>query len=214
MKVFKKFIIVIRHLNVAMFLLKFMYRGYLYDVGWIESRKAGTCVDRNGAPLPWITYPFIKFLEGRLNKTMRVFEYGSGNSTLFYAKSVAQVISVEGDAKWYNYVSSRIPKNVILQLEKDDASRYVTSIRKFNQSFDIIIVDGRHRVNCVKESINFLSEKGVIVLDNSDRPKYRGGIDFLLKEGFKRIDFWGMAPSAPNSTCTSLFYRRDNILDV
>ena len=214
MNAFKKLIIILKDLSVALFLLKFMYRGYLFDVGWIQSRKSGKSVDKDAKPLPWITYPFIKFIEGRLDKTMRIFEYGCGNSTLFYAKAVGHVISVEGDAKWFNYVQSLIPKNVTLLLEKDDALRYVKSISKFDPSFDIIIVDGRHRVNCIKESVNFLSERGVIVLDNSERPRYRDGIDFILKGGFKRIDFWGMAPLVPNYQCTSLFYRDDNILGV
>ena len=42
-------------------------------------------IDKNSNPLPWVTYGFIDFISERLNKSIDVFEYGSGNSTLWYA---------------------------------------------------------------------------------------------------------------------------------
>jgi protein-L-isoaspartate O-methyltransferase len=43
-----------------------------------------------------------RVLERRLNKTLSVFEYGSGYSTLFYARCARSVISVEYDQAWYS----------------------------------------------------------------------------------------------------------------
>ena len=68
-------------------------------------------VDAKGEALPWVTYSFIDFIKDRLNKQQRVFEYGSGSSTLFYAKRVAKVVSVEHDENWFNKIVSSKPEN-------------------------------------------------------------------------------------------------------
>ncbi|BFM39484.1 hypothetical protein [Synechocystis sp. LKSZ1] len=59
---------------------------------------------------PWITFLAIDFLEKNLNKDMRVYEYGMGGSTLFFAKRVKEIISVEHDKKWFNLVEENIKK--------------------------------------------------------------------------------------------------------
>jgi hypothetical protein len=55
--------------------------------------------------LPWITFPAIKFLKGFLKNDMRVFEYGTGGSTVFFAERVKEVISTEHDPLWLEKVS-------------------------------------------------------------------------------------------------------------
>ena len=60
--------------------------------------------------------PAIAFLDGRLNKTMRVMEYGSGGSTAWYGRRVDHVTSVEHDPQWYDAVKRTIPANVDLVL--------------------------------------------------------------------------------------------------
>lgn len=50
--------------------------------------------------LPWMTFSVTDFLMSSANKQMRVFEYGAGSSTLFWAKRVHEVVSVEHDAQW------------------------------------------------------------------------------------------------------------------
>jgi hypothetical protein len=49
---------------------------------------------------PWITFAAIRFLEKALNKQMRIYEYGSGGSTVFFAKRAGEVVSVEHDPDW------------------------------------------------------------------------------------------------------------------
>ena len=50
--------------------------------------------------LPWFSYSAIDFLKIFLRKTHRVFEFGSGGSTLFFADRCASVESVEEDPSW------------------------------------------------------------------------------------------------------------------
>jgi hypothetical protein len=59
---------------------------------------------------PWITFSALDFLEKTLTKDMRVYEYGMGGSTLFFAKRVKEIVSVEHDKKWFNLVEEIIKK--------------------------------------------------------------------------------------------------------
>jgi len=189
--------------------------GYLYNIGWLNSMLSGKIVDRQNNPLPWVTYPFINFIGNRLKNDMDVFEFGSGNSTIYYASKVRSITTVENDGQWYNKIKNALPTNAHLyyaKLEKGaDYSNYALTT---NAKYDLIIVDGRDRVNCCMNNLESLKPSGVIVLDDSERQRYQPGILFLIENGFKRIDFWGTAPAINYLKCTTLFYREDNCLGV
>jgi hypothetical protein len=51
-------------------------------------------------------------LERVVQPHFRVFEYGAGNSSLWWASRVAEVVSVEHDAAWAELVQSRAPANL------------------------------------------------------------------------------------------------------
>jgi hypothetical protein len=87
-------------------------------------------------------------------------------------------------------------------------------ITKYVNMFDIVVIDGRDRVNCAKNCTAALRSGGVLVWDNSDRVEYRDGYDFLQAAAFKRIDFWGMGALATRRWCTSVFYRPENCLNI
>lgn len=73
---------------------------YLKETGWLESRQKMRSFDKNNNPIPWYTYPFLDFIDPRLGKKMKIFEYGCGNSTLWWAKSAEEVISCEHNKIW------------------------------------------------------------------------------------------------------------------
>ncbi len=189
--------------------------GYLKEIGWINSFKHQIPIDKDDNPLPWVTYSFIDFISDRLNKTMDVFEFGSGNSTLWYASKVNTVTSVEHDNTWFRKIKKSMPKNVNINYK---VLIYDGEYSKFDKAldrkFDIVIVDGRDRVNCMKNAINAIEEKGVIILDDSERKSYNDGIEFLEDQGFKRIDFWGISPGLFYKKCTTIFYQNDNCLGI
>jgi hypothetical protein len=189
--------------------------GYLNEIGWFESFKALKSIDRKGNPIPWFSYPFIDFLTPRLTKDLVLFEFGSGNSTLFFAKRVKHAISVEHNKEWYQIVNSTKPSNVKLVLtESDSVNDYLGYFNNLEEKVDIIIVDGLHRNECLINSINKLSENGVIILDDSERSEYQNGIDFILGNGFKSLEFWGIAPTVLFKKCTTVFYKSNNCLKV
>jgi hypothetical protein len=118
--------------------------------------------------IPWITFPAISYINEYLKPDMKVFEYGSGGSPLFFAKCVKEVISIEHNIDWYENLARYLDKvrmdNVQLHFNppgNEDISddlylsedenyknlsfrRYVNSIEEFPDSFfDVIMIDGR-----------------------------------------------------------------------
>ncbi len=188
---------------------------YLERIGWLRSLKDGLPFDRDGNCLPWITYPIISFLNGKKLKDLTVFEYGSGNSTMWWSKRVSNITSCEHDFKWYNYFKEKIPSNVNYKYcELDYGGEYSKIAQNCSEQFNIIVIDGRDRVNCAKSSLTALNSDGVIIWDNSDREKYREGYTYLLDNEFKRLDFEGLGPNSVDKTITSIFYRTNNCFQL
>jgi hypothetical protein len=196
-------------------ILSFNNKGYLDEIGWFKAFDTQSPVDQDGSPIPWVTYSFIDFIKSRLNHQHTIFEFGSGNSTYFYAKYAGIVVSVEHDKEWYEKILKTKPENAeLIYCELIRDGDYCRVPLKLEEKFDIIIVDGRDRVNCCKQSIHALSEKGIVVLDDSEREFYKEGIDFLMSKGFKHLSFSGISPGLFYRKSTSVFYRTDNCLGI
>lgn len=189
--------------------------GYLSDIGWVNSFISQTPVDKEGEPIPWVTYSFLDFISDKLDKSLDLLEYGAGNSTLWYATRVKSVISIEHDKRWVEEIRRKSQKNVeIIYQELVYDGEYASIQSRLNQKFDIIIVDGRDRVNCLINSIDAINAEGVVVLDDSEREEYSKGVNILLEHGFKKIDFWGISPGCFYNKCTTLFYRQSNWVGI
>lgn len=188
---------------------------FLQQAGWFISFDTQQAVDRHGEPIPWLTYPLISFLEKKLVKEMSVFEYGCGNSTLWWSKRTSYVVACEHDQQWYEKVRQQIPENVELHyVQLDYGGAYCKKVSEYKNAFDIVVIDGRDRVNCAKNALNALKVDGVIIWDNTDRDDYQEGYQFLLQNGYKRLDFQGMSPIITYESCTSIFYKDKNCFDI
>ena len=77
---------------------------YLHDVGWFKSVENNKPIDLLGNSIPWIAYPALEFIQARIKPGINIFEYGSGHSTIYWAKKGANVVSVEHDKLWYEKV--------------------------------------------------------------------------------------------------------------
>lgn len=166
-----------------------------YAPRWLHSMLPGH------SPLfdevPWITFRAIDWLDDYLKPDMSVFEYGAGGSTLYLTKRVRNVVSVEHDEGFYHLVKKilgqRANHNCQLMLHTpepcEESSRayasyqvkykgmcfqsYVKAIDSYpDQSFDLVLVDGRARMACFKQALAKIKPGGAIMLDNSDRPAY------------------------------------------
>ncbi len=146
---------------------------------------------------------------------MRVFEYGSGNSTLFFAARTSQVTSVEHDPRWIRELRRILPTNAdLIERSIDEEGAYCRAIHQLEGDFDLVLVDGRDRVNCLREALTRVGTSGVIVLDDSERERYAPCLEMATEAGFRRLDFPGLRPTGVRDGTTTLFYRPGNCLGI
>jgi hypothetical protein len=113
------------------------------------------------------------FLKGRTKPT--VFEWGSGGSTNWLLRRCEKLYTVEHDPKW----AAKVPKGATLFRRPLDDS-YQDAIKATSvDGFDLVVVDGRRRVKCVKEAVRYVRKGGAILLDDSQRDRYRPAWDML-----------------------------------
>ncbi len=149
---------------------------------------------------PWLTPASIRILDKCLDPTGIGLEYGSGRSTQFFASRLLTLISIEHSPEWYDIVSSQLqqegventefilipgipfePKKIKAKRNKqkfdEESTQYLPYYEKVSEmddlTFDFILIDGRARVECSKRAIPKLKSKGIFVLDNSERERYK-----------------------------------------
>jgi hypothetical protein len=176
--------------------------------------------------LAWWSYPAIDEVAALLaDRPGRVFEYGAGASTAWLAARAAQVTSVEHDAGFVEVLTPMLADltNVELLLvpalpaaapttpsrrrghDGLDFSDYVRAIDGVPGKFDLVVVDGRARVACVRQALPRLTNDGVLLLDNADRAEYGSVVsDPALDVRVLR----GPTPCLPYRTSTALIRHR------
>lgn len=203
--------------------------------GYMRSLLENQCVDQGGNPIPWYTYPAIEQIDKWDFLTKNVLEFGSGNSTLWWADRARSITSIESDQSWYGRIRARTPSNCTLILAPvdlnespvTDETRYIAAIdcpgkyKSLEQleryasvvdslgQFDVIIIDGEAsnfgRLNCTRHALTHLQADGLLIVDNSDW--HPETCRYLREAGFFEIDFCGLAPLNPYASTTSIFFK-------
>jgi predicted O-methyltransferase YrrM len=167
--------------------------------------------------IPWFSYAAIDFLDAFLQPQMTVCEYGSGGSTLFFARRVKSVFSIEDNHRWHDLVSTRLKRaglnNVTVVLrpfdfKKADGFQHSAYLHAIPDSrFDVIVIDGSEewtkvRPLCFEKAENRVKRGGIIVVDDSWRyPTLR------QKHHAQRVRiFQSVGPSRPGVTSTDVFF--------
>lgn len=124
---------------------------------------------------PWLPNSLLIRLNEIIQPNHRVFEWGSGGSTVWFARRAKEVYSIEHDPSWHKKVGQQLKRN---RLNNVSLSRipispaYWESIVEYpDRFFDIVLVDGRERVKCFHLAVE--KTDGVLVLDNGLRKRYR-----------------------------------------
>jgi len=139
--------------------------------------------------LPWIAYTTIRVLGDFLNRDSRVLEFGSGMSTLWYAQRARDVFSTEDNPSWYDRVGRMVKvkglDNVthVLAASEED---YFTFMSEDTEGFDLVMVDGSHRSQCVAHAAERVKPGGILYLDNSDKDSAAAGGDMRTAERLAR----------------------------
>ncbi len=173
--------------------------------------------------VPWWTYSAIEAIEQHIQSLgykPAVFEYGSGASTIWLAKRSDKVISIEHDKIWYQQLKEKLQQfpNVTLvlqppvqglvekkyqsqKMENMNFQNYVKSIKATNQTFDLIIVDGRCREACLEECLAHLKPNGMIIFDNSNRKRYQNA---MVSSQLNIQRYYGRVPGSPFKSETAI----------
>jgi|KBSMisStaDraftv2_1062788.scaffolds.fasta_scaffold151761_1 hypothetical protein len=87
---------------------------------WVLSFRPGYSFLKK--PMPWLPFVATNWLNMYLRTDMKVFEYGSGASTIFMAERAGEVFTVEHDKQWYAEVSNALRQrgvtNCVYQLRE------------------------------------------------------------------------------------------------
>lgn len=154
--------------------------------------------------VPSINPDALRKLERIINDKSKVFEYGTGGSTIWLAKRVGKLVSVEHNRDWFRVLREgiredfgEIPKNLTLMLRLNtpilnDAwvesettkefigMNYIDSILNYPDGyFDLVIVDGRARMSCLFNSRFKVKKAGFLLLDDSQRQCYQDGMGMM-----------------------------------
>ena len=183
----------------------------------IEAANNWECIDSEGEPVPWYTYPAIEYLKQIDFSSCNIFEYGCGYSSLFWANNAKRVVSVEHNKDWATKIQNKRIPNLEIIL-KDNIDDYCKAIMESDEKYDVIVIDGvqNSRKMCSEYAIQKISDTGIIIFDNSDRSEefeeYRKVLSNLRKLDFIEVDFHGMGPLNNFAWTTTLFISRKNQL--
>ena len=191
---------------------------------WILSFWPGRAAYKDG--LPWITFEARDWLGSFLTGDMRVFEWGSGGSTLFLVKRVKNLISLEHNPEWYEKIGPLIKEKgfsncqYILK-EPKPGSNYLSSSKRYaglsfeeycraidsypDNFFDLVLVDGRARNFCVYLAMKKVRSKGFIFVDDTHGSGYTEGMEAL--KNWQRKDFRGPKPYVRNFYQTTVWQK-------
>ena len=177
--------------------------------------------------VPWWTYNAIDAVERWLltrEHPIRVFEYGSGASTIWLAARADSVITVENHRGFAGTIAPELAKypaitmHVVEGVPSEhpkvpskksgsaglDFAGYVAAIDTVGGEYDLIVIDGRAREACLVAAVGHLSPTGMIVYDNSRRRRYRRAIK---QSGLRELRLSGLTPTLPYPDQTSLLSR-------
>jgi len=99
---------------------------YKHLYAWFRSREKNYLLEQR---IPWLTFDAIDFLKNRTSVGCKVFEYGSGSSTLFWASFNAHCTSIEHDPAWYTVIQDWLAaiNNVDIRLVPPDPESVTNS---------------------------------------------------------------------------------------
>lgn len=170
------------------------------ESGHWRSALVGMAVDRNGAPLPWLTYPAIAFLDRLDMSQADMLEFGAGQSTLYFGQRCRSVVTLEDRPAWAAHVRKSAGGNVTVI----DSPR-VPQADMVVGPFNMILVDGLHRSTASEISVDLLSPDGLAIVDNAT--DYQGVTEPFEQDGFMRVDFIGRAPASWRQHSTAIFFK-------
>lgn len=135
---------------------------------------------------PWLAPGAIAWLEENLRPDMHGWEWGSGRSTLWFARRLAHLTSIESDAAWFAQVTRLVRNSGLthvdlrhIPLDHAEADTYRNDYVPLpanpaaigsepDASLDFVVVDGWYRPVCARAALPKLKPGGLLLIDNTD----------------------------------------------
>jgi len=152
-----------------------------WTIRYIYNRIKNYFFEKRHKNLPWINPEAINIFEQLLLPSSDIgIEFGSGNSTVWYAKKVKKLISIEDNKGWFNNVNEQLKRQGINNveylfksssyIEDSKESEYFNFIEiQLDDSLDFVVVDGNFRDIIALSAIKKIKRGGIIFLDDSQR---------------------------------------------
>ncbi len=139
--------------------------------------------ERENPDAPWLVPAAIAYIEQELRPEFIGFEWGSGRSTIWFARRVRHITSVEGRRSWFDEVARWLAKGALAErvtlrlaevtsehnFSPMEIERYAGVIDSMvDGSLDFIVVDGHFREACLRRVATKLRPGGLLIVDNTD----------------------------------------------
>lgn len=166
--------------------------------------------------LPAINFQTVDFIEKIITSESLVFETGTGNSTIWFARRAKRVVALEHRIGWYEQVRRCLKKerveNVKIYFDPEYAQKSFDDIleKMDNIQYDIVLHDGPNptieRLPLMKLIPSLVKSGGYLIIDDIDRDVLASGIECLDFLGWEKTvisgkDFFGEEKEA-------IIYRR------
>lgn len=116
------------------------------------------------------------------NPRLDVLEWGCGGSTYYYTQFLERHgipyswTSIEHKAEWADMITQALAAKTNVKIfTKTDWDEYVGFPATLGRQFDLILVDGRQRQRCLQQAHMLVKTRGVVLLHDATRTRYRGG---------------------------------------
>lgn len=153
--------------------------------------------------IPWMRYREIELIKDlilSLNPKTSL-EWGAGTGTHFFTDFISKDskwISIEHNEEWAETVKKQINKPNVSIIHKgpnnepapgayyglvdykindgtyEDFKDYIEYPSEYTP-YDLVLIDGRARTQCLEQSVNLLSDNGVVILHDANRTQYHEG---------------------------------------
>ena len=181
--------------------LSFLTNKLRTEYGFLESSKKNIPVNDKNEIMPMYTYPCYEWLNSIDWNDSKVFEYGTGYSTIWWQNKNVDYHAVEDNKQWHDMIEDKT--NIEY---KPGHHKCIESIYKYDFKFDVIVIDGVVRFDCIKPALEKIKDDGIIIFDNTDW--HKDSKEELDKSDLIPIHFHGFKPLHVDSETTSCYVNR------
>ena len=134
---------------------------------------------RTHPDVPWLTRQAVEILEERLKPTDVGLEWGSGRSTLWFARRISHLTSIEHSDRWFKRIKKMLSDKGIdnvdllyapLDTKEQSQQEYVRAAAELPKvGLDFVLIDGRLRDRCAELAMDLIKPGGMLIIDDAAR---------------------------------------------